>query len=444
MKERYKLVIFFWILLTGEIILADWSEPEHKRRISLQLPSLKQETRAGMVISGSDFWRWTGFPQARTNSFRLYQGERALAYQVEERQPGGLPAKPDGFFDDADLLLFVVVLTSNTEPVYLYYDGPEITRTDTAAEITIVQKEGSLIPLTITANQLTVGIRGGGDSGEKKIENFGRGCFVFLSWKKLTLLDFRSSWGNVLPRCIGSGPEAGKWSEPEILYNGPIRTLVELTCDHYQVKKENQLIFSGRITRLLSVWHQIPVLEVEEFVSYKSNSFSWSWPYSFSLPVGRKLDENDCLIVPLAGSFYVRKISQTRAEIEACPWQVLYATENPEEGWFAWQDTAEKTGLAVFYEKLAPIVKRAAWVSYRPVLHPQIQLRTTPYPSAENNLSFLDRALACRNHYSHQLRFILLSEEEPETVRTLYHLWSGLPGSFLVVSSPERKTEREK
>ncbi|HPP12398.1 MAG TPA: hypothetical protein PKW42_06650, partial [bacterium] len=438
-KMLATLLVVLMVSLQGASA-ADWLEPACSRRLALQLPPAEKSTPAALIVTGREFWNWTGFPRPRTDTFRLYQGTKVLAYQVEERQASGLPASPDGFFDDPDLLLFVATLGPEKKSVCLYYDGPASQPLPAELQPQVTEKKGDLIPLWLSAGQLKVGLRGGGTEDHRHdIQNFGRGSFVFLSWKGQILIDFRSSWGNYLPRGLASDREGPVWSEPEIIQHGPVRTLVAVRCSNYVARKDNREILTASIVRLLSLWHSCPVLDGEEYVDYHSQAFDWSWPYSFSLPVGKSLDQNDVLIVPLAGRAYTRRLNRTRQEIEASPWENLYATDNPEEGWFAWQDTVEKTGLAVFYEKMATLAQRAAWVSYRPPLHPRIQLRTTPYPSVENNLSFVDRALACRSHYSRQWRYLLLEDEAPETIHTLYHLWAGQPGSLLTASSPEKK-----
>ncbi|MCM8770155.1 MAG: hypothetical protein NC911_10930 [Candidatus Omnitrophica bacterium] len=439
-----KTVLFFLLLgwVGGYCQDEPWQEPGCLRRVAIHLPEVDQSRPVSLIITGYDFWRWTGFPRPRINSFRLFQGDTPLAYQGEERQPDGLPASPDGFLDDTDLLVFVATLSRKPVPIYLYYDGLPTQPVPPGCQPEIIEKKGDIIPLFISAGGVKVGIRGGGTvPGTQDIRNFGRGSFVFLSWKGQTLLDFRSSWGNYLPRGLASGKDGPVWSEPEIVFSGPVRTVVAVRCHRYSVSKDNQPIFTGEIVRLLSVWHNCPTLELEEYVSYQSTEFDWSWPYSFSLPVGKSLDENDRLIVPLAGQPYVRPVTKTRQEIQANPWERLYSTENPEEGWFAWQDTQEKTGLAFFYEKLEPIRQRHVWVTYRPALHPQILVRTTPYPTGENNLSILDRALACRSHYRRQLQYVLLTDESPETIRAIYHLWARIPGTGLSVSLAEKQRQ---
>jgi hypothetical protein len=195
----------------------------------------------------------------------------------------------------------------------------------------------------------------------------------------------------------------------------------------------------GSITHYVSLWSNAPIVDLEEVVDYQATRLEAQWYYSGQIPVGKDLDEHDCLIVPLAGAAQVVPVKETREHRLAHPWRGLYSTDNPEEGWFAWQDPNEKTGLATFYEKMDRIEFRQAWVTYRPALHPSVSIRTTPYTAPEVNLFFRDRALRCRSRYTRELRYTALREEQPEDLRRLYHLWARPLDQAARVAWPEGK-----
>ena len=211
------------------------------------------------------------------------------------------------------------------------------------------------------------------------------------------------------------------------------RTVVQMHCSDYRQVKAGKEVFRGEVTHCIALWNACPVIDLEEVGDYTAQEFKGTWPYSCQVPAGKAQDENDRLIVTLAGQARVVKLGQTKEEVAKKPWRVLYATDNPEEGWFAWQDMAEKTGLATFYEPMETIAFRAAWVTYRPALHPSVSIRTTPGSAPEVRLEFKDRALRCRSRYQRQIRYTALGDETPGDLRTLYHLW-GKPLEAAAIS----------
>lgn len=419
-----------------------WHEPKHHFRVALTIPAFSEETSTGVVITGKDFYRWTGFPRPPVDTLRLWDEKKPVPLQIEEMDGTEkiVTEKPNGILDDNDRMVFLANPAESAQKLYLYYGGQGEKVGQDVSQLKIEEKPGVLIPITIINGEMTLGIRGGGfaeDTSINRIENHGRGAIPLFEWQGVKMTDFRRAWGNYFPQGFASHPGVPLWSEPAVLFRGPVRTLVEIRCQNYTQKKDDTETFSGNITHYISVWHNAPIVDFEEFVDYKATEFTWTWPYSMTFPPGKVLDENDRLLITLANKVFVLPLTQKAEEIKSSPWRTFYSTDNPEEGWFALQDTVEKTGLAVFYEKMDTIRYRSQWVTYRPSLHPDVSIRTNPYGTAEVNLSFRDRAFCSRGLYKREIRYVCLKDESAETVRNYYKIWAEPIDSIIKVDFPE-------
>jgi len=397
---------------------------------------------AGVVLRGEDVYRWTGMPCPPIRSLRLHGPAGRIPIQVEEWDgTGGLLAKGNGRLDDDDRVVFAADLRPRAQTLHLYYDGPATKRGAAAPAVKVTAQPKKYHSLLLASGGLTIGLHGGGaEPGAQKIDNYGRGAIVLMTWHGKTVVDSRGGWANYMPRSMASAKDGPTWSQPTVVVAGPVRTVVEMHCRAHRERSRGKDVLTGDITHYIAVWGRCPVVDIEEIVAYKADGFDGQWPYSCQTSVGKALDEHDRLIVTLAGKAHAVNIGQTADAIARHPWRVFYSTTSPEEGWFALQDVAEKTGLATFYERMASIDVRAAWVTYRPALHPEIRIRTTPYKTADVALSFRDRALHCRSTYRHALRYTALRDEAPEDIRTLYHVWGRPLDAVAKVAWPERRT----
>jgi hypothetical protein len=233
---------------------------------------------------------------------------------------------------------------------------------------------------------------------------------------------------------VAASPGAPKWSDPVVLIAGPVRTVVEVHCTGFQAKEGDQVTLAGDVTHYISVWNDLPCVDFEEAVSYTAPGYDFTWGYYGGEALGKSMDENDRLIAPLMNQAYAVKLPSR----EAGPYQQFYDTWVPEEGWYALQDTGEKTGLATFYETLAEIHARDEWVAYRPAWNPVLHMRTSP-GRPEISLSFKDRALRCRTEWDRNLRYFFLREEKPEEIRFQYACWAQPLDTAGKVSAPEQQ-----
>lgn len=433
--------------LSSPAASSPWQDPGCRRRLSLILPACEEKSLSvGLVIRGEDFYRWTGFPSPASGGLRLFTGAGPIPFQVEERnQAGELTAQGNGQLDRQDCLAFAMELTQRPQKLDLYYDGtPIVAMPALASTIQAISQTNQFYSLLITNGALTVGLSGGGiePTTQNCVANYGRGALPLVVWQGIILANVQKYGPDYFPGSIGSSPGAPLWSPPVVIVQGPVRTIVEVRCNGYRQLNGEKETMRGDIVHYLAFWNgRTAVIDLEETVTYKSSGFEGSWPYHCRWPVdpSRELNENDCLLVTLADKVYTLRLGQTAEAIKQNPWRQLYATDNPEEGWFAWQYPKENAGIAMFYEKLETIRQRAAWVTYRPALHPVISMRTTPYKLVEINLSFKDRALRCRDRYHRDLRYVFLRSETPEDIRLLYKFWGQPLEQTAIVGRPEVK-----
>jgi hypothetical protein len=424
------------ILCGGLAQAADpWDAPDYQRRLALTVPAAPGgAARCGFVLAGRDFFRWTGFPRPGVKALMLGGPAGRLALQVEERDgTGRLVAEGNGRLDDDDQILFAVDLGPQTQRLHLYYDGPDAPDLDLPT--TVAVKPGN--PLEVKSGELSLFIRGGGldDSSVNNIANHGRGSIVQCTWGGVTVANQNSSWGDYFPAGVAASPNACKWSEPTVVANGPVRTVIEVHCDGFQAKQGEKVTLQANVTNYLAVWNGVPCVDFDQVVDYTATDYEGGWGYSGGACIGKDMDANDRLIVPLLDKAYEVKFP-SREAIQAAPYQQLYDTWVPDEGWFGWMDTIEKTGMATFYETLPEIRERDEWVAYRPAWNPAIYLRTTPY-RPEVRLSFIDRALRARSRWQRALRYVFLHNEKPDDIRLLYRCWGAPLEESGKVEAPE-------
>ena len=418
---------------------AAWQEPAHAWRISLRLPaSAGEPMTVPVMMTGREFFQLSGFPRPRLDSFRLRGVGGEINLQAEEYdQDGNLSGSKDGRLDDSDLILFTARLDNEPQTLYLYCDGPaKIAPSGKGAGVEVTVLEGKPIPLELRSGDLLIGVRGGGEPPfDNKQINHGRGAIAKWLWKGTPFTDMAKGWTNYFPHCVGAGPGAPAWTAPKVVVQGGVRVIVELECKGVTVKDGDKEVLKGDVLRRIAVWAGCPVVDFEEVVRYTASGFEHSWQYGQAIPLGKALDAADRLVVPVGGSPYVVDFGK---ELDAAnPLRRLYETSNPEEGWLAVQDGLERIGLAVFYERLAPIRERDDWLTYRPAMHPEVNVRQSAGECLALRLSFRDRALRCRSEMRRPLRYVALASETPAAIRQQYAFWCGADEAGVLVGAPE-------
>ena len=438
---RKILYVFLFLALNSYPL---WHQIESKNRIKIKIEPFREEISLGIILKGYDFYKMTGFSKIDVNSISLWDENEEIPLQIEEMDGTGklLGDNSNGILDDDDRIVFLIKGRIKEQTLYFYYNGSPLKKNMKNNKLKIEEKNGEIIPLIISKEKFTIGIKGGGfkeGPSTNRIENYSRGAIPLLIWQDLIFFDFRRAWTDFFPRSIGTGPGNYMWTDPKIIYKGDVRTVIEIKCNDYKEEKDGVESFKGDIIRYISIWNDLPVIDFEEYVYYKSANLNYEWKYLMGIPVGKKIDENDVFITTLADNVYTLSLNKTIERIKKyqAPYQTFYSTDNPEEGWFAVYDPNEKNGMAVFYEKMEKIRERKEWVTYRPPLHPSISIRTTPYDKVEVNLYFIDRALRAREKYKRELRYILLKDEKPEVIREYYKYWAEPLEKIVNVEFPE-------
>ena len=168
--KRY-LTLLSGLLLTGSMTVAAGAAPWHEaacaRRVALRLPTVPGDpVTAGIVLTGRELYRWTGFPCPEISSLRVCGPDGAVNLQAMEFDGGtDLLPQGNGRLDDNDRLLFAVRLERKPVTLYLYYDGPAAAAAAVAVAVPaaeVQEKTKGLVPLILKSGDLTIGLRGGG------------------------------------------------------------------------------------------------------------------------------------------------------------------------------------------------------------------------------------------------------------------------------------------
>lgn len=436
-------VIRMSIRLLGVLWMLLWpagaaSGGGYSARVTLPARGVSFESMP-LVVTGRDFYRMTGAPTVSVPSLQVEVNGSPCAVQVDECEDLQWTAASDGVFDDSDELVFVVDVEPN-RPVELTFrwlerragvTSPPPAGAAVATEVSVVLDDPrSFVELAAASEDMEVGLNAWGeaDPAAHRIGNYGRGCFSVLKFRDKLLTSITSAWSNVLPAHpfgYGSGPH--RWSRIEVVKRGPVRLLLATERRDYAdgVRAEFAIYTRGPAVdvRYTLRYHELAAEQRPQVLSF-----------AYPLKLGKRGDTNDVLLVPVADRVHQHRL--TEADLDAF-YPIYYQTPLPDEGWFAWVDTAEAVGLAVFYEKLAPIRDRAAWVDSRPPRNPDVRIRTTPAGTAENTVSWHRRSIHTARIWQCENRFVGLTEAAPERVRWAYHLWASPLHELGDVTLPE-------
>ena len=400
------------------------------------------------VVSGAEFYRLTGAVRPAVESIRVLCGDRPVACQIDERNADGELTAGDGIVTAEDEICFYVELAANGPTIYCikWSEAPGEHLSPSSRGQTsepMIMETGALpndIPEAAYVDRwfeterfrLGLNAEGAEDPTAHHIGNYGRGALTVVEFDGKRLTAIRSGWANVLPHHpFGFGPGKHRWTPLRGVCDGPVRTLVVTECPEWEegVRAE------------FAIYHRGPAFDVTYTMRYqerepesmrKPRKFGFSYPFR----VGKKGDLNDVLLVPLAGR--VDQYRLTEKDLSSF-YPTHYQTPLPDEGWFAWVDTVESVGLAVFYEKMDAVRARTEWVDSRPVCNPVIRIRTTPHGGLENKVTWHRRNTHTACSWICCNRFVGLTGVDSAWLRGVYRLW-GEPVSKLVKVSLSRPT----
>jgi hypothetical protein len=438
----------------------EWWDPVFPHRLSLTFPASPVELRdLPVLLTGREFYALTGAPRPPCASFRAVTADGERPLQVDERDgTGEIVAQPNGVLDGDDEILFTVHLAAGQPtPCFLYWadtsqppplaaaavqmepesrdpsaaaDGTSAPRRPAAVQVE-PESDDPFVRLWLSNDRLRLGFNSRGTDTPEKNEpgNWGRGTIAKLFLDGFPLTNIGGSWTFFLPHHpFGAGPGDFRWSDPEVVAAGPVRTVLRMRRTGIEWKSAGpltalggQVFLTGEATHTFALYAAAPIVDAEMTLRYTATRDDWPAAFNFPLQVGKSLDPADVLLVPLAGQVFRRAVTQDDLD----GWYpTLYSTPVPEEGWFAWVDSQEHVGLAVFYERMASLRDRAEWVSYRPVLNPEVHVRLTPGGSVENTVQWVHRSLTSATVMRYPLRLVGLTDDHGDAVRWQYRLWA--------------------
>jgi len=401
-----------------------------------------------VVLTGAELHRLTGAALPVCSSIEAALNGERRACQVDEKNGTGRWAASNGVLDHDDELAFYTDLVKG-EPATLVLawteaDGARATTPPAAAgpvdpDQTVKITEEHKIPyveLWLETEQFRLGMNaeGADDPEAHDIGNYGRAAFSVVEFRGKSLTAIRSGWANVLPRhAFGYGAGPFRWSKLKVVRRGPVRTIVETERSDYEngVRAEFAVYTRGPAIDLA---YSMRYVKLEPEPQRQPQGLGFGYP----MRLGAKGDVNDVLLVPVAGR--VDKHRLTPENIAAF-YPTYYETPLPQEGWFAWADTAENVGLAVFFEAMAPIRDRAAWFDSRPPCNPEVRVRTIPGGAPENSVTWRRRNTHTARSWTTRNRLVALTDDDADRVRLAYRLWALPLEELAEVSLPETRTK---
>ena len=399
-------------------------------------PRTSQMDAMPVVLTGAELYLLTGAVCPAASSVRVLLNGEEQSCQVDERDESGRYTESNGVVDHNDEIVFYVDFEKEapTTISISWASTPEAKAEPPAdaGQVRIAKDEKTpYVDLWAETEQFRLGLNATGleDPAAHNIANYGRAAFSVLAFNGKPLTAITSAWSNVLPiHPFGYGAGKLRWQELKVVKQGPIRTLITTECPEYEqgVRAE------------FAIYNRGPAIDLAysmRYVRQEPEKRPLVLSFGYPLRLGRKGDVNDLLMVPVAGRVHKHRL--TMKDLEAF-YPTHYQTPLPQEGWFAWVDTAEEVGLAVFYEKMAAIRDRAEWVDSRPVSNPDVRIRTTPSGQPENYVRWHRRSVHTARTWNCQNRFVGLKDADETRLRLAYDLWAKPLDELADVSLPRR------
>ncbi len=397
----------------------DWAVDECRYRLVIRCHPAPAAMDQLLVLSGREFYDLTGLDDLSWKSIRAFTGGRERPIQVDERDGTGqyVPAG-NGRLDVDDELVFAVGLQSDAPvTVELYYDNkPGMQPEFPDAGVTFEKIDTITADAVLGNGRLTARLKGPARNPDKDggLENAGAGSITGCSLDGKGFTRIRSHHANLL---FGQPFTNGDWTKPELVISGPLRTIVRMRLPE-TVSRDNagRKTFEGTVTSTIAMYGTMPVMDIEQQITYRWSDRKWSATYSFYATVGQALDSQDMLFVPLGGQphrFSMRDIVR---------YDRAYLEHRPEAGWMALLDPEEKHGYALFYAKMPEIRENLAWVDYSPrrELTPSVFRWAYGY---RMQLRYVNRVMQLDDRITRRFRFVGLTEEDEHAVAAQYSHW---------------------
>lgn len=384
--------------------------------------------RRPMVLRWQDLYgeQAGGSPPALA-SLRLVAGGRLVPLQIDHRDTAGrFVAGGDLVLDPQDELVFVAAAAERTE-YHLYFSRAPAPALTFPAGVRALEECGGQAHWTMSTAGLAVSVQGtgGADLTANTRENSGRGTVVALRWQGVLANWHAHNWSTVLNRSPFRTDPDNRWSAVTRLIDGPVRTLLSFRCaDSVNPTADDGGVLRGEATRYVSMFAGVPLYDVEDvFRCADGTRGDWAGTYTDKFHAGREPDAADTLWDGSGGQPYIlplaeRDISLTSFGRFKAAGGLLTAAPVV-DGWYAWFDDREETGLAVFYAPAAAAACRfeSGWDMWSHV----------------NRVTFLYQGLKPGDTLRHRFRVVGLGAAAPDQVLREYRVWTGTgPGSISI------------
>ncbi len=358
----------------------------------------------------------TGLNDLAWPSVRVFHDGKERPVQADERDGSGrFTATGNGRLDYDDELVFPVSLPAGRATTYhLYYDSRALRpRRSHATTVSFKPVNRDIADAVLNNGRLSADLKGPSrHPKENGIHNYGAGAVTSFSLDGKGFTRIRQNWGNYF---FGNPwSHNGGWTKPKMLISGPLRTIVMVHLPETESKNKAGIpTFAGNVTNYFAMYETVPILDVEQLVSYSWSVRKWSASYTFYAAVGGKLDTSDVTFVPVAGA--PRQVPLVQGE-------QAYLDYRPEQGWMALLDTKEKHGCALFYAKMSEVRENLAWVDYAPrrQLTPSVTAQTYCY---QMQLQYTNRVMQAGNRLVRRFRIVGLTDEHAHDVAAQYMIW---------------------
>jgi hypothetical protein len=393
-----------------------------------------------VVLIGSELRSLAGGWDVAASSLRVVGPEGEIPVQLDERDgTGTFVAEPNHVLDNDDELVFQVdrpagrpatcwlYFSSSPRPLGDYLTDPHF-RWQRASR----WDEGAPAHAVLRNREFKLGVKGPKSPTPEvnAFQNWGCGGLTVLRYRDHDFVHPASSWTWFVPyHPFAAGPSPYVWSAPSGLVDGPVRKIVRLTLQGFEVRDE-----AGQVTVAADVVHDVAlyargaVAELEETLHYRAAPAAWTLPYRFPLAFGRAFDSEIRLFTSRNGQVTARSpTAEEIAQVAAGPGAVpYYQSEAGDDPWFGWLNRADRWGLAVFCGPAAgptPVAQQTG-ATVRPEL-------------SETTLTLTAPGLAAPGTLRVRMRLVGFSEDAPPLLSAHLQAWTGPARAWLTPGAVE-------
>ncbi len=388
----------------------DWQDAASEVRVPIVVAS-----QPGAVPRRPIIVRWArvaaalGDAQVRPSSLRLFGEGKRQNFQVDHRDADGNLLAPGNLtLDPQDELVFVCPADRQTT-LHLYGSAeprPPVTPSSTV-QMTLVRHGAGRVHYRLTSGELSIGIQGAGalDTDSHTPINYGRGSVVELTWLGRSAIWPSMNWSVYMN---GHPFVIERWRRVRAVVDGPVRKVVAVDgLGKQETDDQGEAVRRVDVTRYFSMFEGCPLYDIEDVIKCRQVQPAYTITYTDRFFAGGRLDAADVLWEGSSGA--ARQFVLADKDIQANRNGRLVNTKQVVAGWCAWYDTAEHTGLAVFYGPVGPTAVRydGGWEWY----------------SSVSRMSFAYEGLKAPTTLRHRFRIVGLAGVESKQVAAEHDMW---------------------